>query len=92
MKRILLAGASGQLGRHVIHELTQRGYAVRAITRDRNRLMDTRADEIHETDLFDAHKMGWIADQCDAVISCAGASMKMNTALQNTLTHRCRQF
>ena len=79
MKRILLAGASGQLGRHVIHELKQSGYAVRAITRDRNRLLDTEADEIHETDLFDTHKMGWIADQCDAVISCAGASMAMNS-------------
>ena len=78
MKRILLAGASGQLGRHVIHELNRSGYAVRAITRDRNRLLGTEADEIHETDLFDAHKMGWIADQCDAVISCAGASMNMN--------------
>ncbi len=78
MKRILLAGASGHLGRHVIHELKQSGYAVRAITRDRNRLLNTEADEIHETDLFDAHKMGWIADQCDAVISCAGASMNMN--------------
>ncbi len=79
MKRILLAGASGHLGRHVIHELKQGGYAVRAITRDRNRLLDTEADEIHETDLFDTHKMGWIADQCDAVISCAGASMAMNS-------------
>ena len=78
MKRILLAGASGQLGRHVIHELKRSGYAVRAITRDRNRLLNADADEIHETDLFDAHKMGWIADQCDAVISCAGASMNMN--------------
>ena len=78
MKRILLAGASGQLGRHVIHELKEHGYAVRAITRTAAKLRDTAADEIHETDLFDTHKMGWIADGCDAVISCAGASMNMN--------------
>ncbi len=88
MKRILLAGASGQLGRHVVHELKQRGYAVRAITRDRNRLMNTAADEIHETDLFDAHKMGWIADQCNAVISCAGASMQMDMGSMNAWRDR----
>ena len=88
MKRILLAGASGQLGRHVIRELAQSGYAVRAITRDRNRLLNTPADEIHETDLFDAHKMGWIADQCDAVISCAGASMNINTGNMNAWRDR----
>jgi uncharacterized protein YbjT (DUF2867 family) len=78
MKRILLAGASGQLGRCVIHELKEHGYAVRAITRNAEKLRDTAADEIHQTDLFDAHKLGWIADGCEAVISCAGASMDMN--------------
>jgi uncharacterized protein YbjT (DUF2867 family) len=88
MKRILLAGASGTLGRHVINELDQHDYAIRALTRDRNRLLNTAAKEIYETDLFDAHRMGWIADQCDAVISCAGASMSMNTGNMNAWRDR----
>ncbi|MFN0123256.1 MAG: SDR family oxidoreductase [Blastocatellia bacterium] len=79
MKRILLAGASGQLGRGVIAELKQQGYVVRALTREAAKLRDTGADEIHEADLADTRRLEGAAAQCDAVISCAGASMDMNT-------------
>ena len=42
MKRILVAGATGYLGRYVVKEFTKQGYWVRALTRSADRLDDLK--------------------------------------------------
>jgi len=40
MRRVVVAGSSGYVGRYVVRELKQRGYFVRALTRDAQRLAE----------------------------------------------------
>lgn len=82
MKKVLVAGATGQLGTAVVAELKRRGYWVRACGRNQQKLQALQqkvgADEIVAIDLTDASALKGVCDQIDAVISCAGASMSMN--------------
>ena len=78
MQKVLVAGATGQLGRHVVRELKQRGYSVRVLARDLARAKSTGADEIIQAELTQAKTLDGVCAEVDAVISCAGASMNMN--------------
>lgn len=78
MKRVLVAGASGKLGRHVVGELKQQGHTVRALTRDPARLADSPADEVVRADLTDPASLRGACDGVEVVFSCAGASMSIN--------------
>jgi len=77
MERVLVAGASGQLGRHVVDELRRRGYRVRALSRRPERLAG-RADETVRGDLLDPASLSAACEGVDVVFSCAGASMDLN--------------
>ena len=77
MERVLVAGASGQLGRHVVGELRRRGYRVRALSRRPERLAG-RADETVRGDLLDPASLPAACEGVDVVFSCAGASMDLN--------------
>lgn len=78
MERVLVAGASGQLGRHVVEELRRRGTHVRALTRHPGRLT-APADEAARGDLLDPASLRAACDGVDAVFSCAGASMSLGS-------------
>lgn len=82
MKKVLVAGATGQLGKAVVAELKRRGHWVKACGRDAKKLQALKqglgADEIAAVDLTDARSLQNVCSQMDAVISCAGASMSMN--------------
>jgi uncharacterized protein YbjT (DUF2867 family) len=74
METVLVAGASGQLGRYVVAELRSRGYRVRALARDPARLAGD-ADETARGDLLDPPSLAAACAGADIVFSCAGASM-----------------
>jgi uncharacterized protein YbjT (DUF2867 family) len=78
MKTILVAGATGQLGRCVVAELKPRGYAVRALVRDASRLRGLAVDETVIADLTAPATLDGVCHGAEAVISCTGASMSMN--------------
>jgi uncharacterized protein YbjT (DUF2867 family) len=80
MQLVLVAGATGQLGRYVVRELKARGYQVRALTRapERLRAAGVEADEAARGDLLDPASLGAACAGADAVLSCAGASMDLN--------------
>ena len=73
---VLVTGASGFIGAHVVKELLTRGYTVRAMMRD-----PSFADifpkhdqlEIVKADLFDLDSLRTAVDGCDDVIHCAAA-------------------
>jgi uncharacterized protein YbjT (DUF2867 family) len=77
MTKVLIAGASGALGRRVVGEALVRGHHVVAFGRDAQRL-STRLPEQVETRIGDAlvpASLAGVLDGCEAVISCLGASV-----------------
>lgn len=77
MPKILVAGATGQLGRHVVRGLLDRGAEVRVLTRDAARAAALGASDVH---VADALKRGALTGACegvDAVFSCLGASVAL---------------
>lgn len=48
MKRIVVTGASGQLGRHVVAQLLEKGYAVKALLMPGEKLSDELKSECYE--------------------------------------------
>lgn len=74
MKRVLVAGATGYLGRYVVRELKDRGYFVRAMARDASRLgeLSDVADEIFVGEVTSAETLDGICSGMDAVISSVG--------------------
>ncbi len=78
MKSILVVGATGQLGRHIVTVLKERNYKVRILSRNPEKLGQLRhlADEIFSGDL--TYPVTFACDGVDAVISAAGASMDLN--------------
>jgi uncharacterized protein YbjT (DUF2867 family) len=77
MEKILLAGATGSLGYCVARELKNKGYFVRAITRQLAKLSSLNLSEVVHADLTESASLQNICQDIDAVISCAGASMKV---------------
>jgi uncharacterized protein YbjT (DUF2867 family) len=74
MKHVLVAGASGQLGRHLVTELRSRGRRVTALIRDPAKAELVGADEIVAVDLLepDSERLDAAFDGVDAVLSAAG--------------------
>jgi uncharacterized protein YbjT (DUF2867 family) len=73
-EKVLLAGATGRLGRHVRSELESRGYKVRALVRDPCNL----AGEDVEVFAGDARRAEMLRGACKgvgSVVSAMGASL-----------------
>lgn len=72
--RVMVAGSTGYLGRHVVRELKDRGHFVRALARDAARLEQVRdaVDEVFTADATDAEALAGCSDGMDAVISSVG--------------------
>lgn len=75
---VLLAGATGVLGRQVFELLRARGIRVRAMGRNAAALGQLGADECVVADLLEAKTVRGCAGRVDAVISCAGAPLALN--------------
>ncbi len=75
MARILVAGATGHLGRHIVAELKSRGHWVRVLTRNPMRPYPA-ADEVVGGDLNLIHSLHAACGSIDAIISAAGSSLK----------------
>jgi uncharacterized protein YbjT (DUF2867 family) len=74
MKRILVAGATGYLGRFVALELERRGHFVRALARSPGKLDDLRdsLDEIVQAEVTRPESLGHVCDEVDVVFSSIG--------------------
>ncbi len=75
---VLVTGANGFLGRHIVAELLGRGYAVRALVRPQNRPsspvlppLQSLPIECFEGDLSQPHTVAGAADGCTAIIHAA---------------------
>ena len=74
MKRVLVAGATGYLGRFICKEFKARGYFVRALARSAKKLDTLRdsPDEIVEAEITRPETLEHICDQVDVVFSSIG--------------------
>jgi len=74
MKNVLIAGATGYLGRYLIQEAKKQNYWVSALARKANKLDDLKdfIDEICEAEITKPKPLNRICDNIDAVISSIG--------------------
>jgi uncharacterized protein YbjT (DUF2867 family) len=74
MKKVLVAGATGYLGRYLVKELKKQGYWVRALARNSNKLDDLKEyiDEVFEAEVTKPETLNRICDDIDVVISSIG--------------------
>ena len=74
MKRVLVAGATGYLGRYVVKEFKKQGYWVRALTRSADRLDDLKdyVDEVFIGEVTDPASLDGICQEIDIVFSSIG--------------------
>ncbi len=74
---VLLAGATGQLGRHVARELLRRRHHVRVLARSPERvtLLSETPSEIHLGDVRAPDSLRGACRGIDTVVSCVGASV-----------------
>lgn len=74
MKKVLIAGATGYLGRYLIKEAKKQGYWVRALARKANKLdvLKDSINEICESEITKPNTLNGICDGIDAVISSIG--------------------
>lgn len=73
-RRVLIAGASGKLGRHLCHAATDAGLLVRVFGRSRARLAGLGNEQV-EGDAVSGAGLDTALSDVDAVISCLGASV-----------------
>ena len=73
--RVLVAGSSSVLGRHLIAALKARGHTVRALTRSEARVHGAGADEVAVGDALAPGTLERAMVGVDAVISSVGASV-----------------
>lgn len=72
-KKILLAGATGYLGRYVAHELSEKGYSARLVVRDRKKAnFDAQQFEITEAEVTRPESIAGICKDIEVVISTVG--------------------
>ncbi len=70
---ILVTGATGYTGNKLVDVLLERGFTVRALVRDKNRLRHNKRVEIFQGDLTEPESLSGISDNIHSVIHCAGA-------------------
>lgn len=73
---VVVAGATGALGREVTAQLAARGLQVRALGRDAARLASIQADERRVISLDSPATLAGACDGADALIVCSGASLR----------------
>ena len=74
MKKVLVTGATGYLGRYVIKELKKQGYWVRTLARNVKKLdnLKEHIDEVFEAEVTKPESLNGICDGIDVVISSIG--------------------
>ena len=72
MNRVLVTGASGFIGRHVVKAAARRGYDVSVMVRNSCRYSAPAPARVHQGDVRDRHAVRSAMEGCDSVIHVAG--------------------
>lgn len=82
--KVLVAGATGVVGRHAVTLLIAAGHHVRALSRNPDQLPDPASLELHAADITQPETLAGACSGIDAVIACAGASLQLRSLTQRT--------
>jgi uncharacterized protein YbjT (DUF2867 family) len=85
--RILVAGGTGYLGRHLLAELLRRGVAVRALTRDAERL-PAGVEPLVVADVTRPGALAGAAEGCDVVFSSLGITRQADGRTYEQIDYR----
>lgn len=102
MQRVLVAGATGYLGKYVVQAFKQRGYFVRVLTRSRERLAErgpftapalTEADydEVFVGEVSQADSLLGAMDGIDLVFSSVGISRQRDGLTFEQVDYQCNR-
>ena len=75
IETVCLLGGSGFLGRHLAHQLSEQGYRVRVLTRNRERakqLIVLPTVDVLQADVHAPGQLSRYVDGCDAVVNLVG--------------------
>lgn len=96
-EKVLVAGASGYLGRYAVHEFKKRGYFVRALVRNPEKLASEGpnlepaiADTVREVCTGDATDPSTLKGACkgvDIVFSCMGLTKPQDNVTSEQIDH-----
>jgi len=74
MKKVLVAGATGYLGKYLVHEFKKQDYWVRALARNTQKLenIKNQIDDLFEAEITKSETLNNVCDGIDVVISTIG--------------------
>ena len=72
MKKVLIAGATGYLGKYLLKELKNKGYKTIALARNSAKLKDFEIDQVIEAEVTKPETLSGICNNVDYVISTVG--------------------
>lgn len=75
--KVLVAGATGMLGREVVAALSKQGVDVRVLGRDAARLHALGVPDVKVADARHSKQLAGVCEGVDAVFSCLGASVSL---------------
>lgn len=89
MKNVLVTGASGFIGRHLVKRLARDGHTVRALVRERRSARDLPGGfDIAIGDVRDSQAMQAAVDGCDTVFHTAGKTHALTELQSDEETYR----
>jgi uncharacterized protein YbjT (DUF2867 family) len=99
-KQVLVAGATGYLGRFVTNAYARRGYRVRVLTRDRDRLRERGAfsspaigdediEDVFVGEVTDPSTLTGLMDDIDIVFSSVGISRQRDRLTFDQVDYEC---
>ena len=76
--KVLVAGSTGYLGKHILRELENRGISFKAIARNPGKLPDLDQEQILKAEVTDPSSLSGICEGFDVVISTVGITRQKN--------------
>ncbi len=102
MKKVMVAGATGYLGKYVVRAFRQRGYWVRVLTRDKERLFQPGPftapaltsddmDEVFVGEITQPETLTGLMDDIDIVFSSVGISRQRDGLTFEQVDYQCNR-
>ena len=90
ISKVLVVGATGATGRHVVQMLLDKGYHVVVIVRSKDTMLNLVPDQdgrlhVHEAEILDVpeEELSLIVRDCSVIISCLGHNMSFSGIFGN---------
>lgn len=102
VKRVLVAGATGYLGKYVVRAFKEQGYYVRVLTRSKQRLFEPGpftapaltshdADDIFVGEITKPETLSGMIEDIDLVFSCVGISRQRDGLTFEQVDYQCNK-